>query len=798
MSSLPITAAQSWHGHQFTYCRGQADSRIKTGEDYPTRSLSALWTMAPDNKPKSAGLAMIPSSYCDFDARSHEAQRANGSFVTLAADIDGGNHSGGAIQTAVEAFTGGAAWLIYSSAHSRPGDTRWRIILPLAEAVPFATWYDAQTALFTYLDAQGIKTDRALSRAGQLVYLPNVPHAHKTGTPLRDEHGQPLHFERRGTMDAPGLDLGAGTIAEGIAALRRQRAADEQERAKLKAEAERRRAARPAGNQGSLIDDFNAANTIADMLAMCGYTQCPRHDEDWRSPQQTGETYATRVMGSKWVSLSGSDAASGLGEKCAAGCYGDAFDLFAHYKHGGDRRAALRQLGAERRSDNVTYPPQFHAEPPEWMAEAPMPEADDLGPWEADYEAGADYLELAGVVPEPTDALQVVDAFDFNEADIPTRPWIIPGIMLSGYTHMLAAPGGSGKSLFTLQVAIALARGEAWGEIKPRRKARTLVINVEDDIHEQRRRLAAARRVMNAPVDDLRGMVHLVTDTDGIIVAGFDEARRVMTAKPIVPVLVDYIRRNEIDVLIVDPFTETFEGDENDNSEVKWAMRIWRDEIARATGCVVYLVHHTTKYAANGAGDANVVRGAGAIVNSTRISATLMPMTQEEAAAIGIEEADRHLYVRYDDAKANQSLKSGRARWFQKQSVTLANGDDEHPADEVGALMPWNPPGMLDGVSLHSINAVLDRIDAGLLDAHGAPLGSRYTASARGGTKESGRWAGCVLIDQLGMKEAQASALVKTWIKNGVLVEKPYHDAAQRKERTGLFAPENARPGAAK
>ena len=489
-----------------------------------------------------------------------------------------------------------------------------------------------------------------------------------------------------------------------------------------------------------------------------------------------------------------SDAAAalvgGLGF-APSGCYGDAYDLYAHYKHGGDHKAAYRALGAERRiaSGNVVYPEQF-ADPPAWINE--IPPHDEMPDFaEATFEPDFD-----PAIEAPTE-LQVVDAFDFDESAIPTRPWVIPGVMLSGYTHMLAAPGGSGKSLFTLQLAITLALGEPWGSFHPRRKARTLVINVEDDLHEQRRRLAAARRVMGPEQDALRGMVHLVADTDNIIVAGFDEHRRVMVAKPIVPVLVDYIRRNQIDVLIVDPFTETFEGDENDNSEVKWAMRIWRDEIAKATGCAVYLVHHTTKYAAGGAGDANVVRGAGAIVNSTRISATLMPMTQDEAATLGIDEGERNLYVRYDDAKANQSLKSGKARWFQKQSVTLTNGDENHPADEVGALIPWSPPGMLDGISIHAINAALDSIDGGIVDAHGVPTGSRYTYSTKGGTKESGRWAGCVLINQLGMKEGQAGALLKTWMKNGVVVEDTYRDPNRRKDISGLFAPRSARPGEA-
>lgn len=409
------------------------------------------------------------------------------------------------------------------------------------------------------------------------------------------------------------------------------------------------------------------------------------------------------------------------------------------------------------------------------MREAPWP---DVPPYEDEGEPEE----------ESPPAIKVVDAFDFNEADIPVRPWLIPGVMLSGYTHILAAPGGSGKSLFTLQVAISLARGEPWGSFVPRRKCRSLIINAEDDLDEQRRRLSAARRVMDGGAE-LRGMIHLVADTDSIVVAGRSPDGRTFRTMPVVETMVAYIKENEIDVLIVDPFAETFEGDENDNSEVKWAMRIWRDEIARKTGCAVYLVHHTTKHAANGAGDANVIRGGGAIVNSTRISATLMPMTSEDAEMIGIEQSERHLYVRYDDAKANQSLKTSKARWFRKESIELLNGGDGEYPDEVGALVPWTPPDAFDGLSLHTIGIILDRIHEGM------PNGSRYTESTRGGSIASGRWAGCLLMETTGMSEAAAKTIIRTWLKNSVLVVDEYDCPQQRRPRKGLFSPPANRPG---
>lgn len=391
--------------------------------------------------------------------------------------------------------------------------------------------------------------------------------------------------------------------------------------------------------------------------------------------------------------------------------------------------------------------------------------------------------------------LEIVDAFDFEEADLPVRPWIVPGAILSGYTHMLAAPGGSGKSLFTLQFAIALATGTQWGEFTPRRRCRSLLINVEDDITEQRRRLAAAARVMNVDPKALKGWIYLVDGSQGVVVAAHNENTRALTMTPVAGKLRDLITEHKIDVLWADPFAETFEGDENDNSEVKWAMKIWRDEIARATQVAVYLVHHTTKYAANGAGDANVIRGAGAIVNSTRISATLMPMTQEEATAIGIDQSERHLFVRYDDAKANQSLKTNTARWFKKESVELTNGTGLQEADEVGALVPWIPPDAFDNLTTGTINMLLDKVEEGVVDSDGVVTGVRYTASTRGGSKDSGRWVGTLFMDAAGIKEGTAKRIISTWLSSGVLVEQNYHCPDRRRERSGLFAPHEKRPG---
>lgn len=771
---------QEWHGREVVIVHGQHDTRIETGEDYDTAALVDIFKMEPGESDKLDGDAFIPSLHRDYDARNHAAQREKGEFVALTGDIDSGNHSLAHVESLVRGFVGDAAWLIYSSAHARPGDMRWRIIIPLAQPIGFDEWHDAQNGFFRLMERADVEMDRALDRAGQLVFLPNVPATHsKTGEPLRGEEGWPLYYAHKTSgLTAPGLDITKGAIATAIAEIRRARADDERERQKLREEAERRKANRPRTEGAPIIEDFNRGNSIATLFELYGYEQSPRHPEDWRSPHQTSESFATRIMGDKWVSLSASDVGARLGENFKGGCFGDAYDLFVHFEHSGDHKAAFRALYSERRASTPALsPPPRDSEDPGWTE---PPEDIDAEP----------VVEPVMDEIEPAPAIETVDAFDFDETAIPRRPWIIPGVMLAGYTHMLAAPGGSGKSLFTLQVAIALARGEPWGTFHPRRKCRTLIINVEDDLDEQRRRLAAARRVMEAG-DEVRGMIDIVPNAENIVVATRSPDGRTIRTAPIVETLVRYIEEREIDVLIVDPFTETFEGDENDNSEVKWAMKIWRDEIARRTGCVVYLVHHTVKYAGHGAGDANVIRGAGAIVNSTRISATLMPMSQEDADLVGIDQAERHLYVRYDDAKANQSLKTNIARWFQKVSVELGNGDNDNPGDEVGALVPWSPPDAFENLTSHRIKTILDMVQAGM------GSGERYTASTRGGSKDSGRWVGCLVMDQAEVAEGIAKKVIGTWIKNGVLVEEEYHCPVARRKKKGLFAPESNRPGVA-
>jgi hypothetical protein len=387
--------------------------------------------------------------------------------------------------------------------------------------------------------------------------------------------------------------------------------------------------------------------------------------------------------------------------------------------------------------------------------------------------------------------LPVLFPFPIDEQTIPTRNWIVPGLLLRKHVTVLVAPSGSGKSLLTLQIGIACAQGVAWSGWIPRGRSRVLVINSEDDTPELQRRLAAASRPdarIGFQVDqqEIRNRIGLI-DAGSIsaVIAEFDPRKKKLVNTPRFEKVISTIIANEFDLIFVDPFAETFEGDENSNSELKWAGMLWR-EVARRTNAAVCLIHHTKKYATGMAGDVDAARGAGALIGIARIVSTLFPMTAKEAEAMGVASDQRAFFLRFDDAKANLNMISPFARWFRKETVTLDNANTDLPGDQVGVLIPWKPKG--PSVLEAQIVACLVRIDQGILDDDGNPTGEFYTLEKRG--KATERYLGFFVQEFFKLEAmSQAESLIETWRKAKRLREGPaYKSPETRKMRARVIS----------
>lgn len=352
----------SWRNHRVLTCAGSYDSQKKAGGVYESVALGDVWlsATAPTAVDKLQAPAIIPSLYIESDGREHAAQRERGQYACLTLDVDSGNLDMQAVQSALRSFVGdGVAVLVYSSSSATPENRKWRGMVPLAKVVPHAQWEELQLAMFHHVHrATGVKPDYALARAGQLVYLPNVPNDKRSGS----WSGEPLFYQFDQSGD-DGLMGSCGVVRAVVRELREAAAQAEAQQAAVREAAqaayERRRSVPSGSDVGKksaldMIAGFNAANSIEAMLTSNGYTQRGQ-SRDWRSPYQSTASFATRDYGTHWVSLSESDRAAGLGRTVSGGVvghsFGDAFDLWVHFSHGNDVKAALRELGRERRED---------------------------------------------------------------------------------------------------------------------------------------------------------------------------------------------------------------------------------------------------------------------------------------------------------------------------------------------------------------------------------------------------------------------------------------------------------------
>lgn len=297
---------------------------------------------------------------------------------------------------------------------------------------------------------------------------------------------------------------------------------------------------------------------------------------------------------------------------------------------------------------------------------------------------------------DPPQALAVANGFSSrvkrfsvtaaSEASLAPRPWLVPGSLLRTDLTQLIAPGAVGKSLLTLQMAaaIALNRKDVAGLDEIREQTKILVINLEDTLDEQQRRLAAICKHFNLDRDAVANGVLLYDVGDDDFKVATRAADRIVEGE-IVDEIVDFAIANDVGLIIFDPLIETHDVNENANSEMKVVTAILR-KIARRTRAAVMFVHHTRKFdgasSEGHAGNMDSGRGASSLPYATRVTQTLYMMTREEAKSFK-EARDNHTrYCRLDDAKTNFSLASSKSKWFRKETVRLDNGD------ELGVLVP--------------------------------------------------------------------------------------------------------------
>ena len=177
-------------------------------------------------------------------------------------------------------------------------------------------------------------------------------------------------------------------------------------------------------------------------------------------------------------------------------------------------------------------------------------------------------------------------------------------------------------------------------------------MNLEDPLEELQRRIQAIALRYDLTASDFGGRLFLDSGRQQrIVVAREDRRNGIVINQPLVASVVDTITANRVDCWIIDPFISAHAVPENDNGAIDMVAKELAG-IADVTNCAVEVVHHVRK--SNGAElTVDDARGAVALIGAARSVRVINSMTADEAAKAGIDPAQRRLYFRIDNGKAN-------------------------------------------------------------------------------------------------------------------------------------------------
>lgn len=190
-----------------------------------------------------------------------------------------------------------------------------------------------------------------------------------------------------------------------------------------------------------------------------------------------------------------------------------------------------------------------------------------------------------------TPSLPFLDLKKTYSVEPPPLDFVIPGL-LAGTVGALVAPGGCGKSIFAMQLAVWAAGGTdtlGWGDIEP---GEVLYLALEDPaiLLEHRLHSLAAQQPA-AALAATTSRLRIATLAD--VAFDIDSPRWHAITQELAA---------SARLIIVDTLRQAHSRDENSGSDMKSVLQSLR-QLAGQNGALLFL-HHTTKAAAlTGAGD---------------------------------------------------------------------------------------------------------------------------------------------------------------------------------------------------
>jgi RecA-family ATPase len=250
----------------------------------------------------------------------------------------------------------------------------------------------------------------------------------------------------------------------------------------------------------------------------------------------------------------------------------------------------------------------------------------------------------------------------FVENFEPKKPEFVFNGLKKGSIGFLVGAGGAGKSMFALQLAISLADNSKRYTFKPfvspeNQGIKVAYMSLEDDeeiiAYRAYNLLKNIKAIHKLEIDDIINI-----DNNLSIYPLYGKKFRIETdEKEIDELVIDTLKRiaKTHNLIIIDTFSRFKLSDENDNARMAQILTEL-ESVIMGTECSILIVHHANKASLKEKSGQEMLRGASALIDNSRLTITMQYLTDKEKKAFNLKDENEKSVIKVEYSKVNYSL----------------------------------------------------------------------------------------------------------------------------------------------